>query len=78
MNRRSAVAAAGAFVLTLSAAGGAIAANTGLFGRASSVGPVGGLSPISVPETPAKAATPLLDPPAAATPLPPLRRNRKI
>ena len=49
------MAAAGAIGLTLTAAVGAIAANTGLLGTASSAGRVGQLSPISVPGTSANA-----------------------
>ena len=45
------MAAASAIGLTLTAAVGAIAANTGLLGTASSAGRVGQLSPISVPGT---------------------------
>src|SRR5947199_8830457 len=51
IRRRSAMAAAGAIGLTLTAAVGAIAANTGLLGTASSAGRVGQPSPISVPGT---------------------------
>src|SRR5437879_1696953 len=48
--------AAGAIGLTLTAAVGAIAANTGLLGTASSAGRVGQLSPVSIPATSARAA----------------------
>ena len=56
IRRRSAMAAAGAIGLTLTAAVGAIAANTGLLGTASSAGRVGQLSPVSIPATSARAA----------------------
>ncbi|TMK53045.1 MAG: hypothetical protein E6G66_03070 [Actinobacteria bacterium] len=70
IRRRSAMATAGAIGLTLTASVGAIAANTGLLGRASSAGRVGQLSALSVPVTSAKTApssTPITvhaDPPA--------------
>src|SRR5437879_9685873 len=56
IRRRSAMAAAGAIGLTLTAGVGAIAANTGLLGTASSAGRVGQLSPVFVPDTSAKTA----------------------